>query len=36
VKKEDPWREYDVEERLKYALIKGIDKFINEDTELAR
>ena len=35
-KKEDPWRTFDVEERLKHALIKGIDKYIVEDTELAR
>lgn len=35
-KKADPWREYEVEERLKHALIKGIDKYINEDTEEAR
>ena len=33
VKKEDPWREYSVDERLKHALIKGIDKYIDEDTE---
>ena len=36
VKKVDPWREYDVDERLKHALIKGNDKFIEEDTEEAR
>lgn len=36
VKKADPWREYEVDERLKYALIKGIDKYIEEDTEAAR
>jgi len=35
-KKADPWREFDVEERLKHALIKGIDKYIEEDTEIAR
>lgn len=35
-KKVDPWREDPVEERLKYSLIKGIDKFIEEDTEEAR
>ena len=28
VKKEDPWREDPVEERLKHSLIKGIDKYI--------
>lgn len=36
VKKEDPWREYEVEERLKHALIKGIDKYIVADTEECR
>lgn len=30
------WREASVEERLKHALIKGIDKFVVEDTEEAR
>ncbi|MFN9366378.1 MAG: methionine synthase [Planctomycetota bacterium] len=30
------WRETSVEERLKYALIKGIDRFVEEDTEEAR
>jgi 5-methyltetrahydrofolate--homocysteine methyltransferase len=35
-KKVDPWREYEVEERLKHALIKGIDKYIDQDTEEAR
>ncbi|MEM7313325.1 MAG: methionine synthase, partial [Planctomycetota bacterium] len=30
------WREGTVEERLKHALIKGIDKFVIEDTEEAR
>lgn len=29
VKKADPWREFPVEERLKHALIKGIDKYID-------
>ncbi|CAC5380518.1 metH [Mytilus coruscus] len=32
----DEWREKDVEERLQYSLVKGIDKFIVEDTEEAR
>ncbi|KAG7171128.1 Methionine synthase-like [Homarus americanus] len=32
----DDWRGKDVEERLKYSLVKGIDKFIVEDTEEAR
>lgn len=30
------WREAPVEERLKHALVKGIDKFIEEDVEEAR
>src|SRR4051794_1248842 len=30
------WRDAPVEERLKHALVKGIDKFIEEDVELAR
>ena len=30
------WREADVEQRLQHALIKGIDKFVVEDTEEAR
>ncbi|MEZ6116204.1 MAG: vitamin B12 dependent-methionine synthase activation domain-containing protein [Pirellulaceae bacterium] len=30
------WREASVSERLSYALIKGIDRFIEEDTEEAR
>ena len=32
----DEWRTQSVEERLKYALIKGIDKFIDEDAEECR
>lgn len=32
----DEWRQKDVEERLQYSLVKGIDKFIIEDTEEAR
>jgi 5-methyltetrahydrofolate--homocysteine methyltransferase len=28
-KVEDPWRSFPVEERLKHALIKGIDKYID-------
>jgi len=35
-KKEEAWRELEVNERLKHSLIKGIDKYIEEDTELAR
>ncbi len=30
------WREASVEQRLSYALVKGITKFIEEDTEAAR
>ena len=30
------WRELPVTERLSYALVKGIDKFVVEDTETAR
>ncbi|XP_062330688.1 methionine synthase [Osmerus eperlanus] len=32
----DEWREGTVEERLEYALIKGIDKYVVEDTEEAK
>ena len=35
-KKAAPWREKEVEERLKHALVKGIDEFIVKDTEEAR
>jgi len=34
--KDEAWREKSVPERLKYALVKGIDKYIVEDTEQAR
>ncbi len=34
--KEQKWRAEPVEERLKYALVKGIVEFIEEDTEEAR
>ncbi len=30
------WREYEVSKRIEYALIKGIDAFVVEDTEEAR
>lgn len=33
---QDDWRTKSVEERLQYSLIKGIDKFVEEDTEAAR
>lgn len=32
----DEWRSKDVQERLSYALIKGIDQYVVEDTEEAR
>jgi len=32
----DEWRNKSVEERLQYSLVKGIDKFVVEDTEEAR
>ncbi|XP_033000232.1 methionine synthase isoform X2 [Lacerta agilis] len=32
----DEWRNGSVEERLEYALVKGIDKYVVEDTEEAR
>ncbi|MFN8575778.1 MAG: methionine synthase [Candidatus Sericytochromatia bacterium] len=35
-KEEQEWRSYSVNERLKYALIKGITEYIEEDTEEAR
>ena len=34
--KTDEWRSTSVEKRLEYSLIKGIDKFVVEDTEEAR
>lgn len=34
--KVEEWRNWGVEERLKHALIKGIDEFIEKDTEEAR
>jgi 5-methyltetrahydrofolate--homocysteine methyltransferase len=35
-KAEEAWRSLPVEERLKHALVKGLDAFINEDAEEAR
>lgn len=35
-KEDTGWREANVEKRLSYALVKGITKFIEEDTEAAR
>ena len=34
--KKEEWREAEVEKRLEHALVKGIDKYIVEDTEEAR
>ncbi len=34
--KEAEWRNYEVQERLKHALVKGIADFVEEDTEEAR
>jgi len=34
--KDDSWRQTDVAERLKHALVKGITDYIDEDTEEAR
>lgn len=34
--KKDAWRSQSVEERIKYALVKGIDEFIEKDTEEVR
>lgn len=35
-KAEQEWRSYDIKERLKYSLVKGITDFIEADTEEAR
>ncbi len=35
-KEDDAWRQGTVEERLAHALVKGITKFVDEDTEEAR
>jgi len=34
--KKDEWRELPVQERIRYALIRGLDQYIDEDTEEAR
>ncbi|MGB0514529.1 MAG: vitamin B12 dependent-methionine synthase activation domain-containing protein, partial [Wenzhouxiangellaceae bacterium] len=34
--KDEAWREKSVAERLKYSLVKGIDKYVIDDTEEAR
>jgi 5-methyltetrahydrofolate--homocysteine methyltransferase len=36
IKKEEEWRKGSVEERLSHALVKGIDTYIDADTEEAR
>ncbi len=36
IKKDDVWRSYKVEERLKHALVNGITDYIDADTEEAR
>jgi 5-methyltetrahydrofolate--homocysteine methyltransferase len=36
LKREEEWRKGTIEERLSHALVKGIDTWINEDTEEAR
>lgn len=36
VEAEDEWRNTNVEERLEYSLIKGIDKYVVDDVEEAR
>ncbi|MBX2836630.1 MAG: methionine synthase [Gammaproteobacteria bacterium] len=35
-KQEQEWRSYPIEKRLEYALVKGIDAFIDDDVEEAR
>ena len=35
-KSNDEWRNLPIRERLSYSLIEGLDKFIEEDTEVAR
>jgi 5-methyltetrahydrofolate--homocysteine methyltransferase len=36
IEETDEWRKAEVEKRLEYSLIKGIDKYVVEDTEEAR
>ena len=36
IKKDDSWRQLEVEERLSHSLVKGITEFIEKDTEEAR
>jgi 5-methyltetrahydrofolate--homocysteine methyltransferase len=36
VTKDLAWRELSLEQRITHALVRGIDEFVNEDTELAR
>jgi len=35
-KKEEDWRSYTVEKRLEYSLVKGINTYVEQDTEEAR
>lgn len=35
-KAQEEWRSYSAEERLKYALVKGMDTYVVEDTEECR
>jgi len=35
-KKDDKWRKYTIEKRIQYALVEGIDKYIEQDIEEAR
>ena len=35
-KQDQEWRSYDIQKRLEHALVKGIDEFIETDTEEAR
>ena len=35
-KKDDKWRKYTIEKRIQYALVEGIDEYIDQDIEKAR
>jgi len=35
-KKDDKWRKYTIEKRIQYALVEGIDEYIDQDIEEAR
>ncbi len=32
----EEWRSYDIEKRIEYALVEGIDEYIDKDAEEAR